>query len=240
MATSETYSFNPSVGDIVADVLDTLRITQEGVSASTYDTAKVVRRIDYLLKAWVDLGIPIWTKVEVNVPLIANKRQYTVGVGADINISNPVEFLTVRYIDSTGEQIMLTAVSRQDYQRYSLPNSGGVSNCWYYDKRLNSGILNLYPVPTNSADSLIIDTQRYLQDAGVTTNTLDLPVQWARALMWNACRELLSSYEQPAQRSQYIILMAKESLDLARSNAGEVASLYLYPDTRGESEDFYG
>lgn len=240
MTTSGTYTFSPSVGDVINDVLDTLRITQEGVNASAYDIAKVTRRLDYILKAWVDQGIPIWSKFAYTVPIVTNKAQYSVGPGMDIVTPPLVDILNVRYVYSTGEYIVLTKISRMDYQNYSLPASQGVPNSYYLDNQLGKILLNLYPVPQDTADSLFIDTQRYLQDAGATTNTLDLPVQWARALMWNTCQELLSSYEQPTERVQYIMKMAMDSLDLARSGAGESADLFIYPDCRFESDQYTG
>lgn len=245
MTTSQTYSFSPTVADIISDAMDILRIVQEGQQATPATIAKFRRGLEYILKRLSIQMVPIWSRYRVIVPIVANRNPYTVGAGLNIDIGPsstvgnsrlPVNIYRImyKYAASDGLEFELTPLGRSEYWQYALKASSGVPNSWYYEKLLDSGNLNLYPVPDNTStgDYLYIDVQRYLYDAGIDTNTLDMPVEWCAHLKWALASEMLCNYEQPSQRTQLIVMKVKETYDIAMLGNGDTSSIWFLPDTR--------
>jgi hypothetical protein len=246
MTISQTYSFSPSVSDILLGALRILRVVQEGQDPSPYMMANARQALEFVIKRMSIDRVPIWTRYTIIVPIVPGRNPYTVGSGLNINIGpsgtvgptkTPVNIFRVNYKYSLdGQEVKLEPLGRQDYLDYALKSSSGVPNSWYFEKYPDNGNLYLYPVPdsTNTGDYLIMDVQRYIYDAGVDTNTLDMPLEFNHYLKWAVAEELLCEYEQPKQREDRISAKSRELYEIVCMSNGDTASIYFQPDTRWE------
>lgn len=249
MATSLSYSFSPSVINILYGALRILRVIQEGQEPSAYAINNAREAMEYIITQLAINQVPVWTRYTIEVPIVVDRNPYTIGPGLNIDIGPsdtitdtlvPVDIFRVMYKYALdGQRVKLEPIGRQDYLDYALPDSGGVSNSWYYDKQLNYGKLFLYPVPdsTCSGDYLVIDVQRYIYSAGVNTDKLDMPLEFNHWMKWAIAEELLCEYEQPPQREAKIAAKAQELyMNVCQSN-GDKSSVFFIPDTRYDNGD---
>lgn len=251
MSSSGAYSFSPTFLTCINKALRILKVTQQGQQSGTYQNALASAQEagEIILIQWATTKIPVWSKFWFTKEITtANYNPYSVGPGRDIDLSNaspslaPVDILKCYYVYSTsGVRIELNCIADLDYSNYSLPQSFGIPNSFYYMKQqaINNGsygLLNFYPIPdaTSVGDSFSIQFQRYLYSGGVTSNNLDFPLEFYRPFAWAIAREIMLEYEQSKERRDEIreaYRTAMEDAELANTDGG---SAFFIPDTRYE------
>lgn len=250
MTTSKSYSFSPSVGDVLLGALRILRVIQEGQSPSSYMQNNALQALEFIIKRMSIDQVPVWARYSITVPIVVAQNPYTVGPGLNIDIGPagtltatmpPVDIFRVNYkylLD--GQETKLEPNGRQDYLDYALKGSAGIPNSWYYEKQNTFGNLYLYPVPdsTSAGDHLVIDVQRYIYDAGALTNGLDMPLELIHYLKWAVAEELMCEYEQPDRRAVMISARATSLYEVIKQINGDKSSVYFLPDTRWEDDQW--
>lgn len=249
MTVSSQYAFSPTVTNIIYGALRILRVVQEGQEPTAYAIANARQALEFVIKKMSIDKVPIWTRYQITVALVAGRNPYTVGSGLNIDIGPtgtvgntlpPVNIFRVNYKYALdGQEIKLEPLGRKDYLDYALKSSQGTPNSWYYEKYSSNGNLYLYPVPDaqNVGDSIILDVQRYIYDAGVDANTLDMPLEFNHYVKWAVAEELLCEYEQPQQRTDMIRVKANELYQIVQQSNGDTSSVFFHPDTRWENEN---
>lgn len=96
------------------------------------------------------------------------------------------------YIGELLNEIPVAKINRDDYA--NLPNKyfQGRPVQFYYDKQRDEPLLQLWPSPSDefTFSQLVLYTQRYVQDVGSLTQTLDIPQRWFRAVVLNLAKDL--------------------------------------------------
>ncbi len=118
---------------------------------------------------------------------------------------------------------------RLDYR--NLPNkfAQGTPNQCFYDPQLDTGVLNVWPAPSDSLSGINFTFYRTVQDFDIAADTSDLPVEWTRALIWNLAVDIAPEYDCPPQRYQMLQERAESSLNEVRGWDREPESIYMGP-----------
>ncbi|NVN13666.1 hypothetical protein HUK84_21425, partial [Nguyenibacter vanlangensis] len=126
--------------------------------------------------------------------------------------ARPLRVIGARAVTlATGAETPLIPMSRLDYANLSgktVPN--GPPAQYFYDPQLGSGVLSLFPAPSNGLTAVTFTCQRPLQDVANAANTADVPQEWVSALRFALAVELAPEYDCPAPRFEMLKAMAAE------------------------------
>ena len=192
-------SFSVSASDLVASALRLTGRFGAGDTIPTQDQLNVLQALNIIVKQLVVMGLPLWAIENVNIPLVAGQKSYTIGpsatgVGAVV-ANRPMKIKQAFITNSTGNNTILNVVSRYDYNQNGLPNTSGVPNeLWYYPT-LPNGVINIFDVPTDSLSSITIVSQRTFNDFNTFSDTPDFPQEWYAPLKWLLADEISLEYE---------------------------------------------
>lgn len=221
MPSSGLNIFTISPGDMISDVLRSIRVNMEGKDASDAQFANAQGIMNMFLKEWTTSGLKLWTYVEVPVPMVANKYVYNIGgpYGDVVLPYTPLRlFETGNYISQTINgapfNTPLRLISRQEYLQFGAPASVGVPNSIYYNPgiifgpdqtktaaSLGYGTLSVYVAPSDSSRTIVCNAQRPIQDVtSATAQEFDVPAEWFMAIRSALRYHLGDYYEVPEDR----------------------------------------
>jgi hypothetical protein len=180
--------------------------TEDAVPADQAEDALVV--LNEMLQTWASqplLAMP-WT--QVSKALTAGVQTYTIGAGGDINTPRPVS-LYHAHVNYGGIDYTLSVGALEEYEENSLKAVGGVPASIYIRPGYPLSTVILYPYPSDSSMTLVLDTVAPPVDLALST-TLPYPSNWLRAIRYNLALEICAEYG--ADPSAVIVKIAKDSL----------------------------
>jgi hypothetical protein len=116
--------------------------------------------------------------------------------------------------------------ARLDYQSQPNKYTSGVITAFFYDPQTAgytnqqaytgaTGVLNLWPNPSDNSNGFRFTSQRPLQDLSDLANLPDFPVEWNAALKWNLAMEIGPEYGTPVEQMQVIDKQATKWFGMA-------------------------
>lgn len=224
MATSATFAFSPSIGELALNAWSRIRIKP---AALTQEHMFQLRLEGNFLQAqWSVSGITLWTVDLQTVALTQGTATYTVP-------SNTVMILDA-YISTGTPSInrFISPISRTDYASLANPTSQGYPTSYWFD-RLIAPTITLWPVPDNGATyTLSYYRYRQLQDATVPGG-LDPEIPylaldaWAAGLSHRLSRHFAPELEILRKAD------AVEAFNLFAAEYTENVPLYITPGISG-------
>lgn len=124
-----------------------------------------------------------------DIPTPVNARAYRVrGINNSPNLN-----LAEIYFSNNTFDFTLSDVSRHEY--YTYPNKYLVSrpSVYYLDRQITP-ILNIWPTPSINYNCLFYSYKQMMQDAGLYTNTIEIPARLYPALLWGLSWQLALKY----------------------------------------------
>jgi hypothetical protein len=216
--------FAPDMAFIFEDAFE-----RAGISPQSIDTEKMysaLRSTHFILNSeWLNYGIRQWMV-----------KQHTETVDAGDNVFDmPAGSVAMLNILSRRQSadVVLTAMSRQEYSELPSKTTPGRPNRFFVDKQYNQLQVYLWPVPEID-ETLIFDYLRTAADPGVPTNTLEmapaavdcftegLAMRLAQKFNYKRYNDLRTSYGGPGYPSQI-----RGKLFYMRAGTGEDADLQL-------------
>jgi len=189
----------------------------------------------------LDDGTLQWTTVN-GVPA-ANVVTLTATLNDDVAVDNHVYNYTLiaqrplRIYDgrlklADNNEIPMVSLSRNAYKTLPTKESIGKPTQYYYDPQLDNGTLFIWPVADTVSDRLLFSAQRQLQDLDATTNTLDFPQEWLRAIIFNLAVDVAFDYSIITTNPQHFVTLkqhATELLEEVENFDVENASINMMP-----------
>lgn len=132
-------------------------------------------------------------------------------------------------------EVPMAVFNRDDY--LSLPNRSFQSNKalqYWYDKQIQPQLW-LWPVP-NTADQIMLEYTRQIQDVGSLTNAIEVPSRWYEYVLFTWAARIaveLPAGELPPGRLDYLEAKSAFHLDRAANGESDGAPLKLQPALRG-------
>ena len=177
MATSGTYTFNPSLGELTLYAYNLVGIRNTSIVQEHMESARMATNL--LLSSWSNRGVNLWAVDLVTVPLVEGQSTYTVD-------SNTVVILDAYVVIDNGnsdpiDRIILP-ISRTEYSSYPNKEQQGFTTVYWFD-RLLSPTVTVWPVPDGtSAQYLKYYRVKRLQDANLQSGeNVEIPYLWMDA-----------------------------------------------------------
>lgn len=145
MATSNTYSFDPTLGSLFLSAFGRIQVKRTELTPQHLSDAK--SEANFLQLSWSNEGVELWTQDLQTFAMVAGTATYTV----------PAE--TVMVLDlyvspngaAGGQNRLLMPFSRSDYASLSDPSQPGFPTSFFYLKTV-AQTLTFWPTPDNNTN----------------------------------------------------------------------------------------
>jgi len=236
MATSDTYSFNPGLGELTLYAYNLIGIRNTALLQEHMEAARMASNM--LCSRWSNMGVNLWAVDLVTTPLVTDQATYTVD-------GNTVMILDA-YVqnDDSGANIdrIIMPVSRTEYASYPNKEQQGFPTVYWFDRLISSSrstgsagpSITLWPVPNtdNGPQSLKYYRVRQIQDSALQNGqTVEIPYLWLEAFAYGLAMRLAQIWNPAAMAM--IKPMADESYQIAASQNIEQAQQYISPMISG-------
>jgi hypothetical protein len=189
MASSGTYDFSISNGEVVLAAFERLKIFAPSIRNEHMQTAR--RELNFLLAEAANKQVNLWKVDEVSVALTAEQATYAVQ-------PRTVMILDAWITQDSGNSevdLYITPVSRTQYASFTSKSTPGRPTCYWFD-RLISPTITLWPVPDQNATyTLTYYRCTQMEDANLTGGeTPDIPYLWLDWFVAGLAHRLARTY----------------------------------------------
>jgi hypothetical protein len=207
------------VQTVVEDVLALVGIAEDGGGGPPPEwQARTVRILNQLLGEWtLKFGInPKQTTIAVTP-----SEPDRIIVGSNL-LSSPAPDIGIELADiasltiENGPVVYQTSrISLAEYEALSIKTVTSIPRVWAWDYQSPNSNIWLYPRPFASLVVRVTGTQKI--SAASSQNTIDLPDEYYKALVYNAAAMLYPYFPRDAGIDQEIIYQARASLEGIRA-----------------------
>lgn len=191
MASSGTYNFSISNGEIVLAAYERIKVFPPSLTQKHMETAR--RELNLLLAAHAgNKQVNLWKVDLVETPLVIGQATYGVDPSTvmilDAWLNDPST------APSAASDITITPVSRSEYASFSNKLTPGRPTSFWFD-RLIAPTVTVWPVPNQSGFTLKYYRCRQIQDANLPGGeTPDIPTLWFDWLVAGLAHRLSRPY----------------------------------------------
>lgn len=165
MATSNTYSFLPSIGELVVASYRRIQIHRAEIVAEHLTDAK--NEANFLQVAWANLGPLLWTVDLQTVSLVQGQATYSVPANTVMMLD---VYISIPNGGGTTSDRIITPYSRTDYASTPDKSQQGSPTVFWFD-RLIAPTFTLWPVPDGTEPTLSYYRFTQTQDATLANAT---------------------------------------------------------------------
>lgn len=223
MTSSGTYSYNPSIGEIVLHAFNLCQVRPTSLTQEHLNSAR--QSMNFMLSRWSNMGLNLWKVDTETITLVAGQSTYPV-------LSDTVMILDMYARTPSGttntDRIMMP-ISRTEYATYPNKAQQGFPTVFWFD-RLISPNVTIWPVPdgTGAPTSITYYRVTQIQDANLPGGeTVDIPYRWLDAFA-NGLAYYLSRIWQPQLTAQ-LKQEADEAYTIAANQDVENVPVYVSP-----------
>lgn len=226
MATSGTYTFNPSLGELTLYAYNLIGVRNTALVQEHMQTARMATNL--LLARWSNQGVNLWAVDLQTVPLVQGTSTYTVPNDTVMILD---AYITIAQGNSNTDRIILP-VSRTEYASYPNKEQQGFPTTYWFDRLLDPTI-TLWPVPDGGeATTLKYYRVRRLQDANYTSGqNVEIPYLWLEAFAYGLATRLAQVWSP--DKVQIMKPFADEAYQIAADQNTEYVSQYISPQIQG-------
>lgn len=227
MATSGTYTFNPSLGEITLYAYNLIGVRNTAVLQEHMEAARMASNM--MLSRWSNQGVNLWAVDLVTVPLVQGQATYSVP-------SNTVVMLDAYMVIDNGQSQpidrIILPVSRTEYASYPNKEQQGFTTTFWFD-RLLSPTVTLWPVPDGtSAQYLKYYRVRQIQDLELQNGQqVEIPYLWMEAFAYGLAQRLAIIWSP--DKVAIMKPLADEAYQIAADQNVETAQQYISPQISG-------
>ena len=154
---------------------------------------------------------------------------YTTKIGKPLRIRN------IRRKTMDGTEVFMgrngDTVSRTEYMSYPNKTATGAPVQAYYDPRISTGTLFVWPSPDTDLHRIVFTGDLLLEDFDAIANTPDFPSEWLEAIVFNLAVRLGPTYGLVMTRDKPdVVAMAAQFKDNLLNWDREPASVMFQPE----------
>jgi hypothetical protein len=227
MATSGTYTFNPSLGELTLYAYNLIGVRNTAVLQEHMEAARMASNM--MLARWSNQGVNLWAVDLISVPLVQGQATYNVDANTVMILDAYME------IDNGSSQPIdriILPISRTEYASYPNKEQQGFTTTYWFD-RLLSPTVTLWPVPDGtSAQYLKYYRVRRLQDSKLQNGEqVEIPYLWMEAFAYGLAQRLAMVWSP--EKVAILKPIADESYMIAAEQNVEQAQQYISPQISG-------
>lgn len=221
---------------IINSALRKLGILGEGVVANATQITTAQEALNIVVAEFRTLGMSVWARTSLNIPLVAGQGTYNIGIGQTIAVPYPMFVYDLNLqLSPYTSSIPMNQYAIIDFNLLP-PNSFGTPVNYTYQPQINKGVLSVWPVPDLSVPAnsrMVMTYQRPFEVFDAPTNDADFPQEWGNALIYHLALALADEFGVPDSKHSRIERLATTHLGIALSNSNEQGSIFLQPDREG-------
>jgi hypothetical protein len=146
----------------------------------------------------------------------------------------PTDIHAVQYVLGGwgGPELTLERVGEKEY--YAIPNKRvtGKPNLFYYNPRITSGRVRLWPLPDTTWDYARLLCQEPMRNLDLGTQNPYFPIEWYEALKFNLASRIAPEYGATMDDRAWLKMEAREMLQSVKEYDREQVPTYIVPDLR--------
>ena len=218
-----TTTTDQSTSDVIIPVIDTT-----GMVAGD----KIGIQLDKNVRHWTTIAtVDSSVQVTIDVGLASGSTTGNTVFTFTTLIQRPKRILSFRRkAFANDNEIPVITWSRDQYfNQVNKISQGTVVNC-YYSPQLTTGRLYVWQTASSVNDFVRFTFERPLEDILIGDNTLDFPVEWLEAVIYNLAARLADDYDAPPFKVQSVTAKAVQFLDDLLGWDEEMTELNLQPD----------
>lgn len=202
--------------DLIKASLELLSVIDPIEDVDSDEISGLFARLNRMLASWSTVGALVYADTLVEHTLIGNDGVYTIGSGADINTTRPIEIKTA-YVRDGSTDHPIEIIDEYAYSQISdKTTAGSYPEKLYYNPDFPTGTIKLYPVP-GSAYTLFLETRIPLTSFTGLSQTISLPPGYEEAIEYNFAKRIAPVYARPVPME--VDQIATESLNnIKRAN----------------------
>jgi len=236
MATSGTYTYNPSLGELTLYAYNLIGVRNTAIAQEHLEAARMATNL--MLSRWSNQGVNLWAVDLVTTPLVQGQSTYAID-GNTVMILDAYMATT----DGSGAEIdrIIMPVSRTEYSTYPNKQQQGFTTVFWFDRLISASrstgsagpSITLWPVPDgNSAQYLKYYRVRQIQDSSMSgAQTVEVPYLWLEAFAFGLAVRLAVIWSP--DKAIALKAMADEAYQIAASQNVENAQQYISPQISG-------
>jgi len=223
MATSGTYTFNPSLGELTIYAYQLIGVRPTALLQEHMDSARMATNM--MFTRWSNQGVNLWQVSLVTVPIVAGTATYNVDASTVVMLDAYIE-----YGNPPIDRIIMP-ISRTEYASYPNKTQQGFPTVFWFD-RLLAPTVTLWPTPDGSQTSLKYYKVNRIEDANMNgTQQTDIPPIWLEAMTFGLAERLALIWAP--EKVAIMKPMADEAYQIAANQNVETAAFYISPSTSG-------
>jgi len=233
MTTSGVYTEDRIVKVLHEDALRSLNVLEPDESADTDQITICIRALNDLIYQFkgpegpISPGMKVWQRERDSLTLSAKNNFDLKPSGGDLDIQIPVEILYASLKNTDDSEIRLWPMSYLEYQTIGDKTATGSPSRYYYEKRLDKGVLYLNTVPSDLTDTIELLHRQPLEIVTKKTETLDVEDYLLRAFKWGLAVEVGPIFVENIP--QAVMDLASASFAMAQTFQPENSDEYFQP-----------
>jgi len=171
MATTGTFNFNPSLGELTLYAFNLCGVRNTAILQEHLESARMAANM--LCARWSNQGVNLWNVDLVTVPLVTGQSSYSVQANTVVILD---AYLTS---DASGANIdrIILPISRTEYASYPNKEQQGFPTVFWFDRLLQPTV-TIWPVPNTDNGPQYLKYYRVvqIQDSALSNGTtVDVP-----------------------------------------------------------------
>lgn len=216
--------------DIITNAMYEGRYYAPGETVSAPDINQGLWVLNGMLDSWAIESLMCYAILEQSGTLVINQSAYPVGPAASFNATRPTRVITgpgAAYLqDNLGNNYPVEVIERDFWNLIgNRTTTSDIPDTMYYDPQFPQGIINVFPVPTQTY-KLFWDSYLPLSQFPTLTTAVSLPQGYQDALQHNLCVRLKPFFKGSQLDPIIIELAAATKGVVKRNNIRAVEAVY--------------
>jgi hypothetical protein len=134
-------------------------------------------------------------------------------------------------VENMPEEIPIAKINRDDYANLPDKVFAGRPTEFWYDKQIPQPQVVLWPAPQLqfTFNQIVMYVQRYIEDVGELTDTLEIPQRWFLAIIAELARQLNFQIPEAKGDPNELAIEATNQINLAWGSETDSSPTYLRP-----------
>jgi hypothetical protein len=216
--------------DLITLALKNAGIIGVGQTAGASDMTDAAQMLNAMLGQWQRRRYLVYHLVEQSATA-TGAQSYSLGPGGDFSMSSrPAEInyaFARQVIDSNPNQIdypLAILPARETYANVAMKSLQAFPQWCWYDAAYPLGQIFVYPVIT-SQFTIYIGYAEILQTVSSLSDTINLPPEYAQALLYNLAVMLAGAYQ--LQPNPVVVGLAKAALETMRTVNAQIPQMKM-------------
>lgn len=124
----------------------------------------------------------------------------------------------------------LLPIAYEDYYNLPTRSTNGTPSQYLYTPKTTTGVLSLWPRPSDASSRLEFSYERILEDLDNSSDDFDIPKEWYEPMTWQLAVRIGCAFGKEDKVRKVIMPLASDSLAALKSWDSEITSVNISPD----------